>query len=145
MQYLPGKPIIGFWGLFEADYGNPKTPTPYVRVTPSAEGRQLLPFRCPACKESLHEFCHPVSREHYHDTRKISLNERLAIRRNNYWCPVCGFRFYLKLSGMPHTGGEYPASKVEAFGVKNGKITLIGAITQDGPGLLARIRNWFRG
>jgi hypothetical protein len=97
-MYLSGPSICGFFGLFEADYGDPSTPYPYCRVTPSRIGSALLPFKCPRCEKAV-DFTNPDTRECYHDTRKIGTKQR-----NNYYCPCCGCRFFLNLSGMPFKG-----------------------------------------
>lgn len=97
-EYLPGTPVIGFHGLFEEDYGDPQTPKPYCRVTPSRSGSTLLPFSCPRCHSSI-DFSDSKNREAHHDTR--SLNGK---RQNNHFCPHCGLRFYLNEKGKEYNG-----------------------------------------
>jgi hypothetical protein len=96
--YLPGPTVCGFHGLFEGDYGDPSTPTPYPRVTPSKAGSVLLPFHCPEC-DFVIDFSDRDGREHYHDTRETKRG-----KRDNYWCPSCGARFLLNLNGKPFEG-----------------------------------------
>jgi predicted RNA-binding Zn-ribbon protein involved in translation (DUF1610 family) len=91
---LPGPPIVGLWGMFERDRGNPSTPSPYCRITPSRLGTILLPFTCPNCSSSI-DYSSERMREAHHDTRS---------GHGNYWCPTCGWRFYLNAKGIPYEG-----------------------------------------
>lgn len=95
MHYLPGPPVAGFYGFFEADFGDPDSPTPYPRVTPTRICDAVLPFRCPRCKGKI-DFTSPERREHYHDTRP---------QHDNHHCPACGMRFFLN-PGQPWSGGK---------------------------------------
>jgi len=92
MRYLSGPEVCGFYGMFETNFGDPETPAPYARVTPSCVAGVLLPFSCPNCKTVLSQFSDPKTREHYHDDRD---------GRDNFWCPTCDVRFNLRLQGMP--------------------------------------------
>lgn len=89
--YLHGVPLAGFHGIFEENFGDPMTPTPYPRVTPSRMGTALLPFRCPVCRTIIHEFSDKEMREHYRDPQ-----------RGFFFCPCpdCRSRFYLDEEGM---------------------------------------------
>lgn len=100
--YLRGPSLIGFFGLSEADHGDPRTPLPLVTITPSVVDGHVLPFRCPRCKKVNRRFGDPSYREKYHDTRTETLDGR-RFRRDNYWCPACGFRFKLDLAGQAVT------------------------------------------
>lgn len=101
MHYLSGIPVVGFVGLFEARYGDPDTPRPYCRVTPSRVGSAILPFRCPRCRAAI-DFTDPAVRDAHRDARDPG--------RVNHFCPRCGLRFYL------HEGGAAPPSCVDDGG-----------------------------
>lgn len=89
---IGGTRLAGFHGLFEEDFGDPATPTPYPRVTPSRVGDALLPFRCPACRTIVREFSDARDRECFHDPQ-----------RGFYFCPCpdCRSRFYFNEDGIP--------------------------------------------
>src|SRR5882724_9650177 len=91
MQSIAGPMLCGFCDLFESYWGNLNTPVPYCTVTPTFVGNSMLPFRCPSCKEVPQELACPETRERYHDKRE---------GRDNYWCPLCGYRFEINLKGV---------------------------------------------
>lgn len=99
--YLPGPTVCGFHGMFESDYGDPSSPKPYPRVTPSKVGSALLPFHCPCC-DAVIDFSDSERREQFHDTRDDA--DDSGKPRDNYWCPCCGQRFLLNLKGKPFKG-----------------------------------------
>lgn len=117
--YLPGRSVLGFWGLKEADYGCPDTPAPYDRVVPPSSGV----FPCSHCKHQI-DFANPRRREHYHDTRVVEVplagGRRAWVQRNNYWCPWCGWRFYL---GKPDVVG-----RLEHYAMRGGVRARVGRI-----------------
>ena len=126
-RLLPGPAVCGFWGLFDADYGDPSTPRPYPRVTPSALGGVTLPFRCPHCKRIRADFADGAEREKYHDARD---------GHGNYWCPDCGGRFDLALPGAP-LAAALPAGSV----VAPSRVERAGRLeVQDAPGAWAFVR-----
>ncbi len=96
--FLPGPSVCGLYGYFEEDFGDPDTRSPYARITPSRIGAALLPFHCPRCKQVV-DFSTPEQREHYHDTRVLD-----GKKRDNYFCPSCGNRFFLNMAGQPLNG-----------------------------------------
>ena len=93
--YLPGPVVCGFYDCFEADYGDPETPKPYARVTPSRVGKALLPFHCPSCGQVV-DFTDSERLAAYRDDRNKA--------RVNYFCPSCGARFYLNEAGREFSG-----------------------------------------
>lgn len=107
--YLSGPSIVGLYGMFEENWGDPSSPKPYPRVTPTRVGAALLPFRCPRCETTI-DFSDPKRREHYHDTRRLGTG-----RRDNYFCPSCGMRFLLndkgkQLEGKVSVDGAAPST-----------------------------------
>lgn len=90
--------MCGLYGFFETDFGDPETKQPYKRVTPTRVGDALLPFHCPRCKKVI-DFSNPERRSHYHDTRVLDGN-----KRDNYFCPACGNRFFINKQGQPLSG-----------------------------------------
>jgi transcription elongation factor Elf1 len=86
---IKGAVLCGFADAFDAAYGDPNTPLPYVKVTPTRLGPALLPFRCPKCQKVLTQFCDPGTRECYRDSQ-----------RGFYWCPACGNRMLIDVKGM---------------------------------------------
>ena len=101
-QLLPGRPLLGFYGLFEEDYGDEATAREAIVVTPSKVGSALLPFRCPKCQEVPQELACPVTREHYRDPRP----------GGGHHCPRCGCRFQIDLRGTPLTSTLPAGAKV---------------------------------
>jgi hypothetical protein len=92
--YLSGPALCGLYGMFEEDFGDPESPRPYPRVTPTRLGGVLMPFRCPRCPATV-DFSNPETREHYRDPRPS---------RNNHFCPRCGVRFTLNTDGQALVG-----------------------------------------
>ncbi len=139
-KYLKGPSVVGFWGMFESDFGDPKTNSPYCRITPSSLGGVALPFRCPRCNEVLDQFSDSKTREKYHDTREVTAKtgdgRTALVRRNNYWCPYCGYRFYLSSTPMqlttPLPPGAVAPSSVECFDDRGAHE---GTRTQDEPSI----------
>lgn len=106
---IQGPSLCCFWGLFEQDFGDPTTESPMRTITPSFVGNSMLPFRCPRCKDVCQDLACPLLRDHYHDQRE---------GRDNHFCPRCGCRFKISMSGMPlpcaiQTGADVGPSKVE--------------------------------
>lgn len=93
-RYIKGPVLVGFYGLFEEDYGDPETPTPLCTLTPSRTGAALLPFRCVRCECKV-DFSDSSRLECYRDGRD---------GRGNHFCPACGFRFHVKHDGPVFTG-----------------------------------------
>lgn len=85
--------LIGFSELFDAAYGDPKTPRPYPRVTPSCVGGVLLPFPCPHCGAVRTEPVHRNKSNGYRDHD-----------RGFTWCPACRGRYVMNRSGTPLIG-----------------------------------------
>lgn len=118
-KYLEGRPIIGFWSLFSNDYGDENVVHVTHRITPSRAGNTLLPFHCPRCEKVL-DFSNIKEREEHRDDR---------LGQGNYFCPYCGFKFYLNLSGSEVSkgidkGGAFP-SIVESLGkTKDGLVEI---------------------
>jgi hypothetical protein len=109
---IKGTPLLGFADAFDASWGNPATPKPYLRVTPSRLGDALLPFRCPGCGAVLTQFSDPGSRSCYTDPQ-----------RGHRWCPACGLRILLDVGGMP-----LPAPLLPGAVVAPSKVTREGAV-----------------
>lgn len=110
--YLPGPPVVGFWGLFENDFGSSSTPVPYCTVAPTKIGSALLPFHCPHCRAVV-DFSDPRRREMFHDTRRWTSWRGLkkgTVKNRHYWCPSCGARFFLDLAGTPLVGPLAPGT-----------------------------------
>lgn len=114
MTLIGGAELCGFWGFFEASYGNPDTPKPYATVTPSKVGGALLPFPCPRCGECSQSLACPKLREHFHDTRR---------GQGHYFCPKCGERFYLDLQGIPLEVEVTPGMECAPARMTRGKVT----------------------
>ena len=120
---IPGRRVlIGFSELFEGAYGNPNTPQPYPKVTPSRVGPTLLPFPCPHCGQVRAVLTQPRKREGYSDAE-----------RGFSWCPACGGRYVLDAAGQPlakplPADATYAPATVE----RNGKKTLEGLPQADG-------------
>jgi hypothetical protein len=125
---------LGFLGIriFEGDYGDPNTVTPYYRVTPSQSSTyDILPFRCPHCQKVVTEFATSDGRSKYLDDRP---------GHANYWCPKCDKRYFMNFGGPVFSGAVYPGeaapSKVEMFR-PDGSGQVARSFMQDerGPGL----------
>lgn len=89
-KLLSGSVLLGFAEVFDESFGDPKTPKPYLLVTPSAVGRILLPFPCPRCNEASCDSVDPRTRDKFRDAE-----------RGFSWCPKCSYRFVLDLRGAP--------------------------------------------
>lgn len=112
---IPGPVLIGFAELFDTAYGDPKTPRPYPRVTPSRVGASLLPFPCPHCGEVRAEPVHPKKGEGYRDRE-----------RGYSWCPACRGRYVVNRSGGPLVGHLVPgATCAPALVSRNGKESVL--------------------
>lgn len=107
---IPGPVLIGFADVFDASFGDPKTPRPYPKVTPSRVGDTLLPFPCPHCGAVRSAVIDPKKRGGYYDSeRKFS------------WCPSCQGRYVVKPEGTPlqralPPGAMYAPALVERGG-----------------------------
>ncbi len=112
MNLIQGRPLLGFWGIFEGCYGDESTESPMRTITPSFVGGSMLPFRCARCKDVCQDLACPVTREHYKDTRE---------GRDNHFCSRCGCRFKIDMAGTPlpcalSAGAVVGPSKVECDG-----------------------------
>lgn len=114
--------MIGFSEVFDAAYGNPNTPRPYPRVTPSCVGAALLPFPCPHCGAVRCEPIHPKKSEGYRDRE-----------RGFSWCPSCDGRYVLNRAGAPLVG-TLPRGALHAPAVveRGGKRIVVGLHEEDG-------------
>lgn len=99
---IPGPVLVGFATLFDQSYGDPRTPRPYPKVTPSCVGGVLLPFPCPHCSAVRPAVIDPKTRVGYWDEE-----------RGFSWCPACGKRYVIKSKGTPLVG-EIPAGATHA-------------------------------
>jgi hypothetical protein len=126
---VPGPVLIGFGDVFDASYGDPRTPRPYPKVTPSRVGNVLLPFPCPHCGAIRTAVIDPKTRNTYRDAD-----------RGFSWCPSCQKRFIIDPAGTPLTkalpaGATYAPALVDRGGkvetstdpVKD-SLSLLGAI-----------------
>lgn len=123
MRHLPGPSLMGFYGMFERDFGDPSTNPVKCTVAPSCIGAVLLPFPCPRCGRTV-DFSNPSTRNEYRDQRP---------GRANHWCPWCGFRFRLDSRGVPvnmtapaRVAGEVPMRQPTASAHLAG-IDILGA------------------
>ena len=112
MKYLRihGPVLVGFDLLFDRSYGDPSTPRPYPRVTPTAIGGKLIPFPCPHCGA--------VRPALLHDKRGPGYTDH---DRGFSWCPACGGRFVLDRRGRAlarklAVGAEWAPALVERKG-----------------------------
>ena len=121
---LSGPVLVGFGDVFDRSFGDPSTPRPYPRVTPSRVGGVLLPFPCPHCSA-----VRPVVVDrkkgagYYDDERGFS------------WCPACRKRFVVDTKGMPlehklEPGATHAPARIE----RSGKVSVVGLLTS-GDGL----------
>jgi len=119
---IHGPVLLGFSEMFDAAYGNPKTPRPYPRVTPSHVGGVLLPFACPHCGAVRPE---PVSKkksEGYRDRE-----------RGFSWCPACRGRYVMNREGTPLIGAlPAGASAAPALVERDGKRSVLDVWLADG-------------
>lgn len=87
---IPGPVLVGFAEMFDRAYGDPRTPRPYPKVTPTRIGSTLLPFPCPHCGEAQAEPVDRKRRENYTDPE-----------RGFSWCFSCTKRFVVNPDGVP--------------------------------------------
>ena len=119
---INGPVLLGFADVFDASFGDPKTPRPYPRVTPSHVGGVLLPFPCPHCGAVRGEPVHKKKSEGYRDRE-----------RGFSWCPACRGRYVMNRDGLPlvddlPAGAPAAPARVE----RNGKSEVVGLLTADG-------------
>lgn len=125
-QWIAGSSLVGFYGLFENDFGRPETETDMPTMIPSWVGNSLLPFRCPHCSGVPQALACPLTREKYKDTRP---------GRTNYFCPLCGGRFRIDLRGCPLPSPLEAGATVGPSQIQRGE-----SITwQDRPSLVQKI------
>lgn len=132
--YLPGTPVTGFFGMFEENYGKPED-GPLSTIVPSTEKGTILPFSCPACDKAI-DFRSKKEREKFHDTRiGVSAMSGRRVKRDNYYCPYCGYRFKLNFHGNPLKTAIYgkavaPSEVIDADGTvsRRDQMTFIGAM-----------------
>ena len=119
---IPGPVLVGFSEFFDRSYGDPRTPRPYPKVTPSCVGGVLLPFPCPHCSAVRSAVIDPKKRLGYFDKE-----------RDFSWCPSCQGRYEIIPEGQPLIG-TLPAGATHAPAlVERGKKTeLVGMIGADG-------------
>jgi hypothetical protein len=99
-RLIPGAVLVGFAELFDRAYGDPRTPRPYPRVTPSRLGGTLLPFPCPHCRAVRDVVVDPRRRDFYHDAA-----------RDFSWCPACRGRYVIDRKGMPLARALEPGAR----------------------------------
>lgn len=117
-RLIPGPVLIGFNELFEQSFGDPTTPTPYLKVKPAKVGGALLPFPCVHCGEVRAELVHPHKHRGYRDPS-----------RGFSWCPACKKRFIIDYNGAP-LSDSVPAGSDSAPALVedgNGKIAVVEA------------------
>lgn len=119
---IPGPVLLGFATMFDQSYGDPKTPRPYPKVTPSCVGGVLLPFKCPHCSAVRSVVIDPKTRLGYRDTE-----------RGFSWCPACTKRYDICLEGTPlkkplPAGATHAPALVE----RGDKTTVVGLLVDDG-------------
>lgn len=108
-RLLSGPVLLGFAEVFDRAYGDPKSPRPYLTITPAAVGRSLLPFPCPRCGKSHCDAVDPRKRGGYCDPE-----------RGFSWCPSCGLRYKLDTKGTPLTESLKPGAE-SALPLVNGE------------------------
>ena len=140
LGYLPGPPVRGFHGAFEADYGDYENEGEALdRVVPAYAYGRLLPFSCPKCGEAV-DFSLPGRRACYRDRRQGVDERGRFVQRDNHFCPSCGWRFRLGARGMDYEGPFYGQkvfpSRVERAGGE--------AVVRDRPGFFGRFLARFR-
>ncbi len=123
---IPGPVLIGFGEMFDRSYGDPKTPLPYVRVTPTKIGGVLLPFPCPHCDEVRSVVVDSKRKDHYRDSE-----------RGFSWCPACRKRYVINPEGQSLVG-ELPAGATHAPALveRCGERRMVGLPKADGLNLL---------
>jgi len=120
---IPGPVLVGFSEFFDRSYGDPRTPRPYPKVTPSCVGGVLLPFPCPHCSAAHSAVIDPKTRLGYFDKE-----------RDFSWCPSCQGRYEIIPEGQPLIGAlPAGATHAPALVERRGKKTeLVGMIGADG-------------
>jgi len=118
---IPGPVLVGFSEFFDRSYGDPRTPRPYPKVTPSCVGGVLLPFPCPHCSAVRSAVIDPKTRLGYFDKE-----------RDFSWCPSCRGRYEIIPEGQPligalPAGATHAPALVERRGKKSEIVGLIGA------------------
>ena len=123
---LSGPVLVGFADVFDRAFGNPNTPRPYPKVTPSSVGGVLLPFPCPHCEAVCPSVIHPKTRVGYWDKQ-----------RDFSWCPACKGRYCINPKGQALVG-ELPAGATHAPALveRKGKSAVVGLATSDGLNML---------
>jgi len=119
---ISGPVLLGFASVFDAAYGNPKTPRPYPRVTPSHVGGVLLPFPCPHCGAVRKE---PVDRKKADGYRDKE--------RGFAWCPACRGRYVMNRDGVALVGAlPKGADAAPAFVERDGARDVLALRVEDG-------------
>ena len=112
---ISGPVLVGFGRLFDAAWGNPKTPGPYPKVTPSRVGDTLLPFQCPHCGKVRSVVVGKKKMRYFDPVRGFS------------WCPGCKGRYIVNYRGMELIGEFDPkAVHAPALVERSGKVETIG-------------------
>ena len=125
-RLIPGAVLVGFAELFDQAYGDPRTPRPYPRVTPSKLGATLLPFPCPHCA---------AVRDVVVDPRRPGFYDDPA--RAFSWCPACRGRFVLDRKGMPLAEALPPGARAAPARVERaGVVSVVGELDPSGLELL---------
>jgi hypothetical protein len=115
---IPGPVLVGFSALFDQAHGDPRTPRPYVKVTPTAIGGMLVPFPCPHCGAVRSAVIDPKTRLGYHDKE-----------RDFSWCPACRKRYVINPKGAALVGALPPgATHAPALVERAGISEVIGLI-----------------
>jgi hypothetical protein len=118
LPILQGPVLVGFDELFDRAYGDPETPRPYAKITPTRLGKTLLPFACPSCDGIV-------------DTSTI--DKHTDKRRGFSWCPHCRKRYVLNDKGV--VGVICAPARVEiggkCFVVGSKKIEKLKAVVGD--------------
>ena len=119
---LPGSVLVGFAGAFDKAYGDPRTPRPYPKVTPSQVGGVLLPFECPHCSAVRSAVIDPRTRLGYYDKE-----------RGFSWCPACDKRYVIESKGQPLKKPLLPdAMHAPALVERDGAASFVGLAKRDG-------------
>jgi hypothetical protein len=127
---LSGPVLVGFADVFDRSFGNPKTPRPYPKVTPSAMCGVLLPFECPHCGEVRSQPIDPKTRLGYHDKQ-----------RDFSWCPACKGRYVIDPKGTPLVGSlPSNATHAPALVERGNKSEVVGLLENNGLDMLGAQR-----
>lgn len=118
---LSGPVLIGFGTIFDEACGDPMTPRPYPRVTPSVIAGTLLPFPCPHCGCVRKQVIDAKTRLGYYDAE-----------RDFSWCPACRKRYVIDSKGTPLVD-DLPAGATHAPALvgRGEKSEVIGRIVED--------------